>query len=301
MNGFKSPFVYRSFANAIKMGPRFIHTQEVTAFLEAVVRGSEDRKIEVPPETLFWRAQMGNDRRSRSKEAGRQWEEEIPHGPERMVPQPRLVKEGRINPRGIAYLYLAVDKETAVSEVRPFVGALVTVAWFRTTRALTLVGLSRETTSDGPPVRGMLWWASRTAEGGPPPQEEIDRTVWANIDSAFSQPVDPTDEHLSYVPTQVIAESLMAAGFDGVIYRSGLNPDGYNLALFDVDSAEFLGSQLVRVNQVEFESKDYGNPWFLEHGRFFTAEITDVRPVEKTRETDETTDGEDEDSSHTQT
>lgn len=303
MTGFKSPFVYRTFADAIKGGRRFIHTQGVTTFLEAVVRGSEDRKVEVPPETHFWRAQMGSGRRSRSDEVGRQWEEEVPHGPERMVPQSRLVKEGRINPRGIAYLYLAVDKETAVSEIRPFVGALVTVAWLRTTKELTLVNLSPEKRVDGPPIRGILYWASRMAmaESKPLSQEEIDRYVWAKIDSAFSHPVDPTDEYLNYVPTQVIAESLMAAGFDGVMYRSGLNPEGYNLALFDVNFAEFRGSQLVRVNRVEYESKDYGNPWFFEDGKFFTAEITDVRPVEKTRETDDTTDGADEDSSHTQT
>ena len=261
MTGFNSPFAYRTFANAIKEGPRFVQTAEVKAFLEAVSRVDGTRKIKFPSGTPFWRAQIGHSLVRRSDESGGPREEETPHGRERMVPKPRIVSEGRINPRGVAYLYLASDKKTAISEVRPSVGMNVTVAEFRTRRELTIVDLSLATRHKGPSITGLLSWASAIARDGPLSQEKINQSVWANIDRAFAQPVDPSDEHLSYIPTQVIAESLLAIGFDGVVYRSGLNPDGYNLALFDVKSAEFVAARLFSVDRVEYESSERGNWW----------------------------------------
>ena len=111
-------------------------------------------------------------------------------------------------------------------------------------------------------------------------QEEIDRYVWAQIDFAFSKPVDSNDEYLNYVPTQVIAESLAEDGNDGVFYGSGLNLKGYNLALFDIHSAEFLNAQLFRVVRVDYDINDMGNPWFLKDGKYFTHEITKIFPAD---------------------
>lgn len=46
------------------------------------------------------------------------------------APPREATRPGRLNPTGIPYLYLSSDKETAIAEVRPWMGANVTVASF---------------------------------------------------------------------------------------------------------------------------------------------------------------------------
>ncbi|MXY05863.1 MAG: RES family NAD+ phosphorylase [Gammaproteobacteria bacterium] len=280
MSGFKSPWDYQRFATAVRNERRFFQTSPVRAFLEAVHRGSVDRRVDLPAGKVFSRAQTGFAERNRRDDEGREWIEEVPFRPERMIPPSRNVPEGRINPRGIPYLYLATDDKTAISEVRPSVGTPVSVAKFRTSRQLTLVDLSGATRRDDPPATGLDWLLSVAYRMDQLSQEEIDRYVWAQIDFAFSKPVDSNDEYLNYVPTQVIAESLAEDGNDGVFYGSGLNLKGYNLALFDIHSAEFLNAQLFRVVRVDYDINDMGNPWFLKDGKYFTHEITKIFPAD---------------------
>ena len=277
MSGFKTPWEYNDFAKAVRKKGRFIHSPTVKAFLDVVCRGSQDRKIVIPAGKVFSRAQTGCKKQWRDDGTGRRWMDEIPYSPKRMIPLPRNAREGRINPRGIAYLYLATDHKTAISEVRPAAGMRVTVAKFRTTKQMTVVNLTAETPEQGLPATGFLWYASVMQRRGKVSQEEIDGSVWAQIDIAFSKPVGPDDEHLNYVPTQIIAELIASENYDGIIYRSGLNEDGFNLALFDVNSAEFLQAQVFRVDRVDYDAHESGNPWFEKDGAYVTLEITDTR------------------------
>ena len=48
--------------------------------------------------------------------------------PNRMKPLVNKAIEGRINPKGIPYLYLSTKKETAMSEVRPWIGAAIALS-----------------------------------------------------------------------------------------------------------------------------------------------------------------------------
>jgi len=44
----------------------------------------------------------------------------------------KTASHGRINPSGISYLYTALDEKTAISEIQPMNGALVSVAKIKT-------------------------------------------------------------------------------------------------------------------------------------------------------------------------
>lgn len=284
MSVFKSPLDYRRFATQIRNNRRFLHTPEVSAFLEAVCQGSQNRLVTVPTGRTFCRAQLGHSEPRRGLGSDHVWVE-APHPPERMIPSKRNASEGRINPRGIAYLYLASDKKTAISEVRPSAEMFVTVAWFETTRKLTLVNLSRQRGEDAP--TGLLSIAMAISENqGPLSPEQVDAMNWAQIDNAFSQPVDPSDQYLQYVPTQVLAESLVDQDYDGIIYKSGLSAEGHNVALFNVTSAQFVSARLFRITHVDYQFENHGNPWFLKNGKYFTTEITDVRPANDLRASD---------------
>ena len=118
-------------------------------------------------------------------------------------------------------------------------------------------------------------------------QEQIDQAVWRDIDNAFSRPVSANDEHLNYIPTQIIAESLSVEKYDGIIYKSSLNEEGYNIALFDVSSANFKAARLFNVTNVKYEFKEQGNAWFLEGGNYVTPVMTNIRPIEDTPDKEE--------------
>ena len=70
--------------------------------------------------------------------------------PERMKPRRDRAREGRANPQGIPYLYLSTRKETALSEVRPWLRSLISIGQFKIVRQLTIVDFS----SDERPRRG---------------------------------------------------------------------------------------------------------------------------------------------------
>jgi hypothetical protein len=166
-----------------------------------------------------------------------------------MKPLPDRAAEGRVNPRGIPCLYAATHRETAVAEVRPWVGAHVSVAQLRTVRPLKLVNC----TSDD---RRLILF------GREPTPEEREKACWLDIDGAFSRPVERSDQLAEYVPTQIIAEMFRKEGFDGIAYRSSLGP-GHNVALFDLDAAEVASCGVFNVRGMAFEIEEAGNPYFV--------------------------------------
>jgi hypothetical protein len=85
-----------------------------------------------------------------------------------------------------------------------------------------------------------------------PDAQERERAVWADIDRAFSTPVNPSDDLADYAPTPIVAELFRDRGLDGIGYRSALG-DGHNVALFDIDSVELASCVLADVTDVKFK------------------------------------------------
>lgn len=71
-----------------------------------------------------------------------------------MKPQPRRAREGRVNPNGIPCLYLADTKETAMAEMRAWLGTPITVSQFELVRDISIVDFS------GSYVRSLTAYAS---------------------------------------------------------------------------------------------------------------------------------------------
>jgi len=70
--------------------------------------------------------------------------EDYPFDTKRMKPLLGRAREGRANPKGIPYLYLATHRDTAVAEVRPWKGGAVSVGQFKIMRDLKLVNTTIE-------------------------------------------------------------------------------------------------------------------------------------------------------------
>ena len=249
MSAFKSPNSYREFASRTRREARFIRTPEDDDFLREVVRTSRSRIREVPTGKIFYRAQLGHDWRREDEDSGHVVE--VPYCPSRMRPRQGCAKEGRTNPKGISVLYLATHEETAMSEVRPWIGSFVSCAIFKTKRPLRIVdfsvyhNVSHETIYD--------------TEQDP---SEREKAVWMNIDQAFSEPTTLTDEAADYVPTQILAELFKAEGYDGIAYKSAFGDNGYNTVLFDPNDAELTFCRLHQAKSIKVEFEECANPYW---------------------------------------
>jgi hypothetical protein len=78
--------------------------------------------------SMLWRAQLGYDHYAAVDFTGEQ--QPAPFPVERMKPLRNRAREGRANPKGIPYLYLATHQDTAMAEVRPWVGSLISIGRF---------------------------------------------------------------------------------------------------------------------------------------------------------------------------
>jgi RES domain-containing protein len=143
------------------------------------------------------------------------------------APPPLDVHGGRLNPTGIPYLYAALDIETAIAEVRPWVGARLTVATFETIGEVRVVDLANLGEKEAT--------AKRAAFAGYMMQRPTHR-----------------DDRTAYVATQFLAESLKARGVDAVLYGSRLKRAGVNAAFFRNELTRPTAAQLWQVAKVTY-------------------------------------------------
>lgn len=240
MKTFKLWTDYRTFSFNVRRNNRYIYNQATEAFLEAVIDTSKKREASILKGAVLYRAQCGCERRPVYDDAGSEiGDEEWPYTEDRMVPVKGKSFEGRANPRGITYLYLFNDKNTACAEVRPWKGVCISVAQFLVKRDLKVIDCSK--IPGGTPV--FL---------EEPDPETMERRVWADINMAFSQPVSPHDPETEYIPTQIVAEGFRETGFDGVAYKSSYEA-GLNIVLFDLEAVEMLNCSLSKVKDMKFD------------------------------------------------
>jgi hypothetical protein len=229
---------FLNFSHTVRHRRRYLQSEDTTSFLDALLESSTTRHHLITSRGAVWRAQVGCNSRD-CDDGDQQWEEPTPYAPKRMKPLVGSAYEGRVNPKGIPCLYVASDQETAMAEVRPWVGSKLSLGQFQLTKNLKLIDFSVGHDSKLQPLFDE------------PAPEELDENIWAQVDRAFSEPVEPTHSLAEYVPTQVIAELFRSNGFDGVVYKSKLGP-GLNFGLFDLEAAELRTCSLVTVMSVSF-------------------------------------------------
>lgn len=249
MTEFKTYMAFKNFRWHVLRRSRYVLDSEAEQFLQAVRERCEKRAVEIPERSLFWRAQRGHGTDVTNHD-GDEIEYPCPHPTERMRPLEGFASEGRVNPKGIPCLYVASDRETAMSEVRPSVGTYVSVGQFMTKRKLRVVDCSVGHDS------GVNLFFHE------PTEEEKDKAIWNDIDKGFSEPLTVSDTSADYAPTQILSELFKSLGCDGVVYKSKLG-SGYNIAIFDLDDARIINCFLFRAEAVKFEFGEVANPYFV--------------------------------------
>lgn len=122
--------------------------------------------------------------------------------------------EGRLNRTRVSVLYLASNQETAVAELRPHPGHLISTAAFRLERDIVVANFADQD------IRKFL---------NDKRLEDL-RTILSVAD-ILNVPVQPEHRFL-YAATQLIADSVRAEGYDGLMFSSSV-ASGFNLVCFD--------------------------------------------------------------------
>ncbi len=255
---FASHRSYNEFARRVRRGRRYVWEKEVQAFLDTVLKTLKDRDVNIKKDTVFYRAQQGVDDGSYIDEDGNELPTLSAFGPERMKPLANRAKEGRVNPAGIPVLYLATNEQTAISEVRPWIGTPLSVAQCEIVRDLKAVDLSF---GYGKLSIGHLTLKELGGEKGLDAKKK-EKAVWIDIDNAFSRPVTPSEDAASYAPTQILAELFQNVGYDAIAYRSQFGDKGYNIALFNLEDAEVITAAPYHVTDIDMKFDKIGNGWF---------------------------------------
>ena len=204
MSPFESYQSYRMFERDVREKSRFIQSDQTKQFLSAINDSLESRVYVLQKNRIVWRAQVGCDWAPVYCEEDHVTDEPAPFKAERMKPLKREAAEGRANPTGIPLLYSASDRATAVAEVRPWLGAHVSVAQLRISKELRLINCFRNHGKRNSVVY---------LDGEPSEDVRMD-SVWTDIDNAFAEPVTPNDRVAGYIPTQILAELFRNRGFD---------------------------------------------------------------------------------------
>jgi hypothetical protein len=168
MTDFASADSYWRFQQTVKHKTRYFHDGQVRNFLNTVLETSRSRKESIRKFSVLFRAQRGYTWRKDNE--GQPEEMEVPAAfpPERMKPLAEFVGDSRVNPKGIPCLYLASSLDTAIAEVRPWVGSTISLAQFVIRRDLVVVDCWRDKR------RLPLWLVDGEPKEMPPQEREAE-------------------------------------------------------------------------------------------------------------------------------
>jgi RES domain len=157
-----------------------------------------------------------------------------------------------MNPQGISVFYGAMEKETAIAEIRPPVGSRAVVGRFNIIRDIKLLDVEA---LGGVYALGSVFDPSYI--------ELLERAEFlTHLSERISKPVMPDDEPFEYLATQAIAEYLsekVEPRLDGMVFRSVQRQNSSrNVILFH--HASSLVPQVISNGADISVSEGYGPP-----------------------------------------
>lgn len=168
-------------------------------------------------------------------------------------PPPDKASAGRANRKGRTVLYCAYEEKTAIAEMRPAKGLLVSVCSLEVIKEIRIIDLTKELDWPNPFLDESLAYSVELLE------------LLHQLGEDMGHPLEKNDDTSLYIPCQRLAEYLEQAGYAGICYPSSLNDGGRNLVLFDPSVAKILSSKLVKIIGVSIEYKDENRPSQLRH------------------------------------
>lgn len=157
-------------------------------------------------------------------------------------PPSKLTTAGRANPKGISYVYLADNKRTCVSEVRPYKGSDIYVSKFKSNIERRVIDLTE------PRKLFSVIPFSENQHG------EVLSII--NLLESFSKdlsiPIKPHLSELDYIPTQFLCEYIKSLGpYDGIVFNSSFGK-GKNYVFFDKNNFVVEEPKCYQLNNIDF-------------------------------------------------
>ena len=219
--------MWNAFCDELKFENRFFPRREFDR--DRIVDLLSFLSYEFKPGSLFFRARKSDaNKKLKPSEMGK--------------PPVEKTKDGRANPKGIPYLYLASDADTAISEIRPTIKEHVTVGKFTLKETLHVIDL-RNPKIDSPFRYG----------------DHLDYvikylTFLRKLGWELSKTVHPKSAEIEYIPLQYLCELIKSQGYDGVIYESSMG-NGYNLTIFNGKELKCTSTILYEIEKIELKAK----------------------------------------------
>lgn len=146
------------------------------------------------------------------------------------APSPNLAAEGRLNAKGVSFLYTCNNETTVVFELRPTREEVVSIATFIVNKNCRFADLTRYKSNKITDAR-LSDLLSLIAD-------EFSTPHYAGHNYAF---------------TQYLAGHFMNMGFEGIIFESSLNPGGENFVFFNPNDCEAMSSRLFMVDDISIQ------------------------------------------------
>jgi len=157
------------------------------------------------------------------------------------APPPLMASAGRLNRKGVSFLYLSNSIKTAISEIKPHPGQIVSLATFKSKKELLLIDLTTSKFED--------FWLS---------DKDINMFIFLkNLNNLFSIPIAPNENSSTYSVTQFFSNVFRLMNFDGAIYKSSVE-EGDNFLFFNADNFEYIesSSECKKICSLEYKFND---------------------------------------------
>ncbi len=144
-------------------------------------------------------------------------------------PPKKFRQNQRLSTKNDNYLYLAMDIETAIYEMRPAINQSYSVAKGKLKKPVRLAELQDVSKYD-----------------------EFTDFAIGNIISKISEPNTDNDIDF-YRITQRLAHFIKAKKFDGIVYKSSIKDNGVNILLFNPKSVQFTETSVVSIDSIKVD------------------------------------------------
>ena len=158
------------------------------------------------------------------------------------MPPAKLAKSGRANPVGIPRLYLASDEKTAIHEIRASMYDYVTLGSFELLEDIRVINLQD--------INKLSPFSDYDADIA---LFAVNKQILHDINNEMAKPIRNNASPVEYVPTQYIADYVYSLEkYNGIEYKSTMNLNGYNLALFDAGLCKCINVKTVQVTEIKY-------------------------------------------------
>lgn len=216
---------WERFMSSIKNSNRF-HSNHINLELLQKLFDSPSLQLLISKKSvIYYRARISEEKAYSKNEMG--------------PPPYRLASAGRANSQGISCLYLASDIMTTFHEIRARDLDYVSVGEFVPNKELKLVDLSNlhKISPFSAGTFGCEWFA-------------INMNILKKISDEIAKPLRRQDSELDYLPAQYISDFIKSLGYDGICYRSTLNIQGLNYAIFNSEKFDCINVKLYHITSL---------------------------------------------------